>query len=364
MLKNSKEIEMQKQSGHWQYIVASKEMVLSDEASLLHSLKLGGEIDLESIFKIYHQEDRRPLSKVIIQCIVKNEPFKIRIRIMTKTNETKNIEMSGKAFLVNKKCFSIQGDFWTIDDDLNSKKTTKEITDHDVSIVSSHLVRTGDMAANLAHDINNPLTVILGHCSRLTRLTENPEKLKSSVGAVERASGKIQAIVKNLQNLSINANTNLFEESNIVQTVKDAVNKCSGGISAKRVIIYLNELPDEINILCNEIKIKQILLNLIINAKESVLASDVKNKWVKVDLNVIEDFIKIDITDSGPEIPIEIRPNIMECFYTTKLDQKGYGIGLTIVQSFVKDHYGEFYLDESRDNTCFSFEIPTNLSNS
>ena len=66
----------------------------------------------------------------------------------------------------------------------------------------------------------------------------------------------------------------------------------------------------------------------------------------------------IHIIDSGPGIPEENKSRIMEKFFTTKSVSHGNGLGLTLVNNFVKEINGKFYLNESFSNTCFTIEIP------
>jgi signal transduction histidine kinase len=155
----------------------------------------------------------------------------------------------------------------------------------------------------------------------------------------------------------------LFESTNIKILTKEIIDFCSEIINVKRIILNINEMPEDLEILCHEIKISQILLNLINNGKDAILDSGVEEKWVNVEVTQLDKVLKISATDSGPGVPVELRTKIMESYFTTKEAGKGTGLGLALVQCFTQEHRGQFYLDENRERTCFVVEIPNNLTN-
>jgi C4-dicarboxylate-specific signal transduction histidine kinase len=101
-------------------------------------------------------------------------------------------------------------------------------------------------------------------------------------------------------------------------------------------------------------------MNLLSNALDA--AKDTHEKWVKIAVEPIENFIKISVHDSGHGIPQEILGKIMDPFFTTKEIGKGTGLGLSISQGIVKVHKGELFYDRSSKNTCFVILLPMKCS--
>ena len=106
-----------------------------------------------------------------------------------------------------------------------------------------------------------------------------------------------------------------------------------------------------------------MLINLINNARDAILETGGKDKWIKVNYFDNGDYIKLIVSDSGPGVPKECREKIMESFFTTKKIGKGNGLGLSLAKRFITEHNGQIYLDSDSEHTAFVIEIPRNQSN-
>lgn len=111
---------------------------------------------------------------------------------------------------------------------------------------------------------------------------------------------------------------------------------------------------------CNDVKISQILLNLINNARDAIVEAAPAERWIKVEMSFVEDGILLNVIDSGPGIPEELKSKVMSSFVTTKEVGKGTGLGLSLVDRFAKEHDGKAFINEDFSNTCFSVFLPLN----
>lgn len=217
----------------------------------------------------------------------------------------------------------------------------------------------GEMAAGLAHEINNPLAVISGKAGQLMRYVKadelDKEKLMKGLESIESTAFRISRIIKGLKDFSRNSEHTPKQPVTLVSIINETMDLCRERFYHSGVTLELGEIPD-IVFLCRNIQISQVLLNLLNNAFDAV--SDSESKWVRL---LVEDHgskIIIRIQDSGKGVPPEIRNKIMMPFFTTKEVGKGTGIGLSISKGIIEDHLGSFYLDPAHPNTSFVIELP------
>jgi len=99
-------------------------------------------------------------------------------------------------------------------------------------------------------------------------------------------------------------------------------------------------------------------LNLLNNAFDAVSNFEQKEKWVRLTVERLPRGVEFSMTDSGPGIPRELRPKIMQPFFTTKPVGQGTGLGLSISRGIIEAHSGRFYLDETSERTRFVVWLP------
>ena len=108
--------------------------------------------------------------------------------------------------------------------------------------------------------------------------------------------------------------------------------------------------------MCDEIKVSQVLLNLINNARDAI--ENLSEKWIKIILSDNEQYLKLSVVDSGNGIPKEIRDKVLSSFFTTKEVGKGTGLGLSLVKRFIEEHEGQLRIVEDTTNTEFEVILP------
>lgn len=221
----------------------------------------------------------------------------------------------------------------------------------------------GEMAAGIAHEVNNPLSVISGKASQLQRhlLKGETEKEKMRLGLelIETTAFRISKIIKGLKDFSRNSENVPMKKVSLPLIVSETMDLCRERFTHHGVNLKVNEIP-AIDLYCRSIQISQVLLNLLNNAFDAVMESD--NKDVELLVESFKDKVVIRVVDSGKGIPHEIKSRIMVPFFTTKEVGKGTGIGLSISKGIVEDHQGKFYLDDASSRTCFVVELPQSVT--
>ena len=242
------------------------------------------------------------------------------------------------------------------------KQMEKEIELSKAHAVSSaRLSDLGLMAGSVAHEINNPLAVIHASASDLLELAESQnvplDALLTAATRIKKTAERITKIVKSLRQISRDGAADPFQRASVAEIAKQALELCSERFRVHSVRLDIPAVDPALHISCREVQIAQVLLNLLQNAFDAV--SDLEaGKWVRLDVTTQDHSVVFSVSDSGPGVPPEIKSRIMDPFFTTKPVGKGTGLGLSLSKAMVEEHGGELKLDETSQQTTFSFSIP------
>lgn len=208
-----------------------------------------------------------------------------------------------------------------------------------------------DVARRIAHEIKNPLTPIQLSAERLQR--KYKDEVVSDPGVFTKCTQTILRQVANLGRMVDEFSTFARMPAPLLQAVQ--LDTFMGEIMfAQRVaypdiqFVYENSTDLEINILCDERLIDQALSNLYKNAGEAITrridetGSDLQDGRIETIVTIVDDSVRIDITDNGAGWPLADKERLLEPYMTTR--EEGSGLGLAIVKRIVEDHGGELKL--------------------
>lgn len=248
-----------------------------------------------------------------------------------------------------------------VEDVTQKKEKERLLKEQELKIItSSRLASLGEMAAGIAHEINNPLTIINGHVSALRRLLaqrglESDADVVRKTDKIEQTVNRIAKIVRGLRTYARESDQGDKEWVRLDTLVEDTLSFCADRF--KREDIELDvQLTENVQVFCRSFQITQVLLNLLNNAADAVQHSEVRKVVVSTQLR--DQGVEISVADTGPGISPDLREKIMEPFFTTKEVGKGVGLGLSISQGIVQAHDGRFSLDTSVEGTRFVVWLP------
>ena len=229
-------------------------------------------------------------------------------------------------------------------------------------VANSRLTALGHFSAGVAHEINNPLTVILWRAKSLNKslssvISENP-KVKSDLESITTNTQRIDKIIKSIKTLSKNAEGDQQEKLQI-SSLKDQINDIlSPKIATDNFLFSFDSDCQEKYIFVREVQIIQVLVNLINNSIDAI--KDLEERWVRVNIRMRDDsIVEISVTDSGIGIPKKIQPHLFSLFFTTKSQSKeNSGIGLSLSYQIIKDHGGSLSYNSKSENTQFIITLP------
>lgn len=236
--------------------------------------------------------------------------------------------------------------------------TDKKNSEH-LALDNAKLLAIGETAGSIAHEINNPLTIILAKTSQikkqLTKGAPDSSQLQTHFDLIQATGERIAKIVKGLKSLSRTTEPELREKVNLTEVISDTIAICQERLKTAGIELRTN-LPEQVELNCNSVQISQVLLNLINNSIDAI--TGLENPWIEILLKEEQYDILIAVTDSGSGIPEEVAKKIMHSRYSTKPRGKGTGLGLSLSRRIVEAHFGKFFIDKSCANTRFVIQIP------
>ncbi|EPG73278.1 PAS domain S-box protein [Leptospira fainei serovar Hurstbridge str. BUT 6] len=228
---------------------------------------------------------------------------------------------------------------------------------------SQKLESIGLIAAAMIHEINNPLTIVLGYSNLLAKSLVD-HKLLKYVEIISAATDHLSRLVKDLL-LYAKGDGTSFERVDPYSLRDDALALAEPLLQIEKITVEEEHAREPLPfIVCQSQKIKQVLLNLLINAKDALCTELPENKLLGVDVRGIKgqsgivEKIRFEVWDNGPGVPEFIRSAIFDAFFTDKKSH-GTGLGLAISKKIVESHHGSIGLAEkSGKSSCFYFELP------
>ncbi|MFZ4402548.1 MAG: sensor histidine kinase [Pseudobdellovibrionaceae bacterium] len=224
---------------------------------------------------------------------------------------------------------------------------------------SAKMAALGTMAGGVAHEINNPLSIIQGKASIVLRMTEQDKydkaKFSASMEKIIETVTRIGKITKGLLMFSRNGDADPFLKARMDQIIENTIELCREKFKDAKTELVIEALP-QVEVDCRETQISQVIFNLLGNGLDAV--STLEEKWVKLSVSQNESSLSIVVTDSGTGIPDKVAAKMMTPFYTTKEVGKGTGLGLSISQGIATSHNGTLTYNNSTGRTQFVLSIP------
>jgi PAS domain S-box-containing protein len=219
---------------------------------------------------------------------------------------------------------------------------------------SGKLAVIGELAAGVAHEINNPLFAILGLVEFLLKEAEPGTKQHQRLSLIQQTGLEIKEIVKALLDFARERSDEqgvVSLEGVVAQTV-ELVRRTS---AAKTIEIEEVYCDDTTLVNASPNQLKQIFLNLLTNAQQAMPDGG----RVKIELAREGDWVQASVVDSGPGIPQSIRHRIFEPFFTTKRSLGGTGLGLSVSLGIAQMHGGDILArSEPGDGATFVLRLP------
>ena len=308
-----------------------------------------------NLLDFVHPEDREIAIKGFVEDVYQRERRQ-RYDVRAKTKDGREIWVSALATRIE-----FQGRVAVL---LSLRDVTKDRRMEDERqkleeelLLAGRLAAVGELAAGVAHELNNPLAAIQGFAQLLTKSTDLNEATKKDLDTIYREAQRAARITQNLLSF---ARKHKPEKQLI--SINEALEKTlelrAYEMKANNIELSGQLQPDLPLTIADFYQVQQVFMNIIINAEQAMVEAHGKGKLV-IKTRIVGNSIQITFTDDGPGISEENLDRIFNPFFTTKEVGKGTGLGLSICYGIVQTHGGRIYAKSKLGKgATFVVEIP------
>jgi len=258
-----------------------------------------------------------------------------------------------------------------------NRQLQKEITERkqgeQALLQSSRLIALGQMAAGMAHELNQPLTVISAMAEGLQiRLEQGiemtPERLEKWSNDVIGSVDRLSSTIEHLRAFSRDRADEPDTQVSLSDVVQDSLSLTQAQLKVRGIEVALSLTEDLAPLTGDQYRLEQVLINLIHNGRDAVEErqeqmsdSDEENWQMRLDIRSRQeqDQVVLEVEDNGIGMGEEARLQVLEPFYTTKSPDRGTGLGLSISHAIVRDHGGEIECESTEgEGTVFRVRLP------
>ncbi len=203
----------------------------------------------------------------------------------------------------------------------------------------------GEMAGNIAHEINNPLTIIKGNVEILEKKMGR-KGVEKHYDAVYSTVHRITEIIDNLKGFSRRSSEEPQTIVNLRKVIQEVIGLAGEKMRVKGIELHLHKIRP-VMIQGKHSGLLQVLLNIVNNSIHAV--EPLENREIHIEMDVSDKNCILKVRDSGPGVPKDIQNKIFAPYFSTKDPEQGTGLGLSICKKLIEDMGGDVYL--SKDNS-------------
>ncbi|NDJ86104.1 MAG: GAF domain-containing protein [Chloroflexi bacterium] len=227
-------------------------------------------------------------------------------------------------------------------------------------VQSARMSAIGELSAAVAHQINNPLTTVLGDTEILMQDKEAEDPDMISLEAIHRAGQRAHEVVRRLLSVAQNNKEEAFPEPmDINATIENTLSLVTSHIRRKQVNLKIelaSELPKAQGL---RGQLEDVWLNLLLNARDAVKESENPTIGIRSSLSEDGSHVQVEVWDNGEGIPEEQRSAVFDAFFTTKASGEGTGLGLHICKQVVNQCHGTIQIQADRqEGVSFLVSLP------
>lgn len=231
----------------------------------------------------------------------------------------------------------------------------------------SRLATVGEMAAGIAHELNQPLTAIANYAQACERLLERPQvdlaDFRTAFREITAQAVRAAEILRRLRSLTTSAAAERMR-ADINDIVTEMQELMQSDARSRGVSLQLQLAQDLPHLMMDRVQIQHALLNLVHNAIEAVVAGGTSCPEVRVHTSRTDrGDLELAVYDNGPGVAPEAGANLFDPFFSTK--SSGTGLGLPIVNTVVRAHGGVLgHRPNAPQGACFYIRLPIDASES
>lgn len=246
-----------------------------------------------------------------------------------------------------------------------NKLQKDELEKQKIMYQQSKMASMGDMIGNIAHQWRQPLSVISTAASGLQLKKEygilDDDFLDKTLTEIENSAQYLSKTIDTFRDF-------IKEKKEYKEVIlQDRIHKALEIVETalrNNYIKLINNIdalePIKINLVVGELS--QVIINIVNNSKDAIKENSIKDPWIKIELQKLDDLAIVTIEDNGGGIPDDVMPKIFEPYFTTKQDTKGTGLGLHMSYKIIVESLnGKIYAKNTEQGVKFFIELPLNI---
>ncbi len=348
-------------TGSFSWKVATDEITWSEQLYRIYEFEVGVPVTLELIRTRVHPEDVSLFEtmKMVDQSRAGSLDFEWQYRLVMPDNSIKYLHAVAHAIR------DLEGrlEYIAVVQDVTERRLSEEALGKARSDLA-HVARVtslGALTASIAHEINQPLSGIITNASTCLRmLAADPPNVDGALETARRTmrdGNRAADVITRLRAL-FGKKESTPELVDLNEASREVIGLSSSELQRNRVIMR-SELADDLPPVSGDrVQLQQVILNLLLNASESMSAVDDRPRQLVIRTERDEDdHVRLAVQDAGVGFAPEVVDKLFEAFYTTKND--GMGIGLSVSRSIIEKHHGRLWAVRNEGpGATFAFAIP------
>jgi signal transduction histidine kinase len=225
----------------------------------------------------------------------------------------------------------------------------------------SGIQTVSELSGGIAHEINNPLTIIIGFVSKLKKDVSkgfDQEKFDRSIVKIEDSCQRIAKIVQGLNSLATESCVTEKRTLNLNRSVKSALTNLNDAVNSRGINVTFKGYPEDVLVHSVPSHVLQVVYQVVQNSIDSI--KNTESPWIEVSIEKTKQEAVISFIDSGHGFTSEEAIKVIRPFYTTKSSQ-GAGLGLTKVQRALNFNDGTIEIDHNSANAKVVVRLPLAL---
>jgi PAS domain S-box-containing protein len=321
-------------------------MYWSDEAARIYGYPLDVEPTMERILAHTAPEDRHTVQAAIDQSLRCEDEIDLRHRLLMPDGELKYVHvLSRPRHTKDGEC-----EYLGALTDVTAAVLAEQAL-HRSQVQLAHATRVtmlGELAASIAHEVNQPLAAISTNGEACLRWLNRPQpeldEARATVTSILEASARARDVIKRIRALARRSDPT-YAELDLNAVVEESVDMVRRELNNHHVALMLGLTPDLPPANGDRVQLQQVLINLLMNAIQAMAVC--RPGQAVLTLQTQRDAagaLQVSVSDSGPGIPSSAVPRLFEAFYSTKED--GMGMGLPICRSIIENHGGRIWVKQ------------------
>ena len=362
MLRRSEDLLAESQrlslTGSFSWKVATDEITWSEQLCRIYELEIGVPVTLELIRTRVHPEDLTLYEKMVEQARNGGNDFEWQYRLMMPDESIKYLH----AVVYATRDKDNQLEYIAAVQDVTARRLSEEALDKARSELArvSRLTTMGELAASIAHEVNQPLTGVTNNANACLRLLANrnldPKVLRQALEGIVADATRASAVLARIRGFIRNSPA-ARSELDINEVIHEVLALAGHELQKKQVVVECQLTKARPLVRADRVQLQQVLLNLIMNGVEamSVVTDRPRMLWMQSQVDESGDVL-VAVRDSGTGFGSE-PDRLFTPFFTTKAN--GMGMGLPISRSLIESHNGRLWATpNSPHGAVFSFTLP------